>query len=113
MANAGKAQCSKCGTFCKAASMDYCTTVLPDGQKCGGCLIPTYMVQRKGKVTQVYKVSATSDPHLSCCAQECNPCDGTVCGFITRALAPGPFPCPYCKLHHDATVSTTPHACTL
>ena len=113
MANAGKAQCSKCGTFCGAASMDYCITMLPDGQKCGGVLIPTYMVQRKGKATQVYDVSATSDSHLSCCAQECNPCDGTVCGFTTRALATGPFPCPYCKLHHDATVSATSHACTL
>ena len=61
MANAGKAQCSKCGTFCKAASVKDCTTVLPDGQTCGGCLIPTYMVQRKGKTTQVYEVSATSD----------------------------------------------------
>ena len=51
MANAGKAQCSKCGTFCKAASVKNCNTVLPDGQTCGGCLTPTYMVQRKGKAT--------------------------------------------------------------
>ena len=69
MANEGKAQCSKCGTFCKAASVKDCTTVLPDGQTCGGCLIPTYMVQHKGKATQVYEVSATSDRHLSCCSQ--------------------------------------------
>ena len=112
MANAGKAQCSKCGTFCKAASMDYCTTVLPDGQKCGGCLIPTYMVQRKGKTTQVYEVSATSDPHLSCCAQACTPSDGTVCGYTTILLATDSYPCPYWPLHHDATVSEH-HACTL
>ena len=33
MANAGKAQCSKCGTFCRVASVKNCFTVLRDGRR--------------------------------------------------------------------------------
>ena len=33
MANAGKAQCSKCVTFCRVASVKNCFTVLRDGRR--------------------------------------------------------------------------------